>query len=162
MNFRGSRRTYRDVGTRQHIPADTSLAPRQPPHSPALCPSPQTQDIRPFPPPTPILYTIPQSHPAPQPGRRQPPCPKARPMRRRRLPILMLALTLALLATVSALADPPDPAVYLTANLTAVATSPAVTAMEQALLDRIAGAATSIDAAIYDFERGINCTPPAA
>jgi phosphatidylserine/phosphatidylglycerophosphate/cardiolipin synthase-like enzyme len=74
-------------------------------------------------------------------------------MRRRRLPILMLALTLALLATVSALADPPDPAVYLTANLTAVATSPAVTAMEQALLDRIAGAVTSIDAAIYDFER---------
>jgi phosphatidylserine/phosphatidylglycerophosphate/cardiolipin synthase-like enzyme len=74
-------------------------------------------------------------------------------MRRRRLPILMLALTLALLATVSARADPPDPAIYLTANLTAVATSPAVTVMEQALLDRINAAAASIDAAIYDFER---------
>ena len=83
-------------------------------------------------------------------------------MRHRRLPILTLLLTLALLASVTALADPPDPAVYLTANLTAVATSPAVTTMEQALLAQIAGAATSIDAAIYDFERITDCAPPAA
>ena len=74
-------------------------------------------------------------------------------MRHRRLPILTLLLTFALLATATALATTPDPGVYLTANLTAVATSPAVTTMEQALLDQIAGAAISIDAALYDFER---------
>jgi len=73
-------------------------------------------------------------------------------MRRRLLPPILITAVAVLLA-VSAAATPPDPAVYLTDNLKAVATSPAVTAMEQALLEQIAGAATSIDAAIYDFER---------
>ena len=49
--------------------------------------------------------------------------------------LLVLAVTLGL--TLRASATPPDPAVYLTENLTAVATSPAISAMEQALLDRI-------------------------
>ncbi len=73
-------------------------------------------------------------------------------MRHRLLPPILIA-AVALLLAVTATATPPDPAVYLTENLTAVATSPAVTVMEQALLDQINGAATSIDAAIYDFER---------
>ncbi len=73
-------------------------------------------------------------------------------MRRRLLPPVVIAAVAVLLA-VTAAATPPDPAIYLTDNLTAVATSPAVTTMEQALLDQIAGATTSIDAAIYDFER---------
>jgi len=72
-------------------------------------------------------------------------------MPRRRL--LPLIAAVAGLVAVTATATPPDPAVYLTDNLTAVATAPAVTAMEQALLDQINGATTSIDAALYDFER---------
>jgi len=71
-------------------------------------------------------------------------------MRRHLLPLIAAT---ALLVAVTATATPPDPAVYLTENLAAVATSPAVTAMEQALLDQINGALTSIDAALYDFER---------
>ena len=65
--------------------------------------------------------------------------------------LLVLAVTLGL--TLRASATPPDPAVYLTENLTAVSTSPAISAMEQALLDRIDAASISIDAAFYDFKR---------
>lgn len=58
-----------------------------------------------------------------------------------------------MLCAASVIAAGTDPAVYLTANLAALATSTTVTPMEQALLDQIAAAVTSIDAAIYDFER---------
>lgn len=78
---------------------------------------------------------------------------KARTVPRRFWPLTLLLLTVTLLCAASVIAAVPDPGVYLTANLTAVATSTAVTPMEQALLDLIAGATTSIDAAIYDFER---------
>lgn len=61
--------------------------------------------------------------------------------------IASLMMLIALMATLF------GPAVYLTSNLTAITISSGVTPMEQALLDRINGAGTSIDATIYDFER---------
>ena len=65
-------------------------------------------------------------------------------------PLFATVLVLALLLT--ALAAPTaDPAPYFTVNLTPPPVG-AVTTLEQALLDRIAGAHTSIDAALYDFD----------
>ena len=46
-----------------------------------------------------------------------------------------------------------DPAVYLTANLTATKISTGITPVEKALLDRINGATISVDVAVDDFER---------
>lgn len=69
-------------------------------------------------------------------------------------PFLIVLLALTLLCAASVIAAVPDPAIYLTANLTAVATTAAVTTMEQALLDLIAGATTSIDAAVDGVGEG--------
>ena len=69
------------------------------------------------------------------------------------LPTAVLSFVFTILIALSSLADGSSPALYFTDNLTAVSTSPAITVMEQALLDRIQAAASSIDAAIYDFER---------
>ena len=45
------------------------------------------------------------------------------------------------------------PAVFFTDNMSSTTTSPDATVMEQALLERINGAVTSIDATMYDFNR---------
>ena len=45
------------------------------------------------------------------------------------------------------------PLVLFTDNLEATGTDPGATVMEQALLERIDGAVSSIDVAIYDFNR---------
>ncbi|MAU01161.1 MAG: hypothetical protein CL608_28795 [Anaerolineaceae bacterium] len=52
-----------------------------------------------------------------------------------------------------AVATPGDPAPYFTDNLTATSASTTVTNMEQALLDRLSAATTSIDAALYELDR---------
>jgi phosphatidylserine/phosphatidylglycerophosphate/cardiolipin synthase-like enzyme len=64
---------------------------------------------------------------------------------------LILAFLLILVAAVALAAG--DPLVLFTDNVEATGTVPAATVMEQALLDRIDGAASSIDVAIYDFNR---------
>ena len=82
-------------------------------------------------------------------------------MQRRSLAIGFLYLLLSvLLSTAFALADSPspsaepnDPGVFFTDNMDATDTSPDVTALEQALLARINGAVSSIDATLYDFNR---------
>lgn len=82
-------------------------------------------------------------------------------MQRRSLAIGFLYLLLSvLLSTAFALADSPspgaepnDPGVLFTDNMDATDTSPGVTALEQALLARINGAVSSIDATLYDFNR---------
>lgn len=66
---------------------------------------------------------------------------------------ISFAVALVMLITISIIAALPDPAVYFTSNLTATTISTDITPIEQALLDRINGAVTSIDATIYDFER---------
>lgn len=66
---------------------------------------------------------------------------------------IFLAMGLVMLIAFSISAASSDPVVYLTSNLTATTISTDITPMEQALLDHINGAVTSIDAAIYDFER---------
>lgn len=48
---------------------------------------------------------------------------------------------------------PPGVALYFTQNLTRTAPTQDVTPMEQALLDALNGATSTIDAAIYDFDR---------
>lgn len=50
-------------------------------------------------------------------------------------------------------AGAPDPETRFTNNIAATSTSPDITPMEQRLLDFISGATTSIDLAIYDFNR---------
>lgn len=64
-----------------------------------------------------------------------------------------IALSLFLSLVLIAAAAGTGPIVYFSHNVTAVGTSMAITEMEQALLDRINAAATSIDVAIYDFNR---------
>jgi phosphatidylserine/phosphatidylglycerophosphate/cardiolipin synthase-like enzyme len=63
--------------------------------------------------------------------------------------VLLLASTL----TLPALALSSNPRALFTDNLMATGPLPGITAMEQALLDRLDAAAVSIDAAIYDFNR---------
>lgn len=48
---------------------------------------------------------------------------------------------------------PPGVSLYFTDNLTRTATTQEVTPLEQALLDALNGATSTIDAAIYDFDR---------
>ncbi len=72
-------------------------------------------------------------------------------MNRRLRPLLALFLAAALAIPVLAVSGNPQP--LFTANLSATGPSPGVTAMEQALLDRLDSAAISVDAAIYDFNR---------
>ena len=62
-------------------------------------------------------------------------------------------LLLLLLAQPTTAAVAPGPLVYFTDNITSTGTSPDVTVMEQALLDQLNAATTSIDVAIYDFNR---------
>lgn len=50
-------------------------------------------------------------------------------------------------------AHAPGPLVYFTDNTTSTGTSPDPTVMEQALIDQLNAATTSIDLAIYDFNR---------
>ena len=66
--------------------------------------------------------------------------------------VALLVLVLLLLTTAGILAAT-NPATFFTDNMASTGTSPAVTPMEQALLDRINSAVTSIDAAFYDFNR---------
>lgn len=68
----------------------------------------------------------------------------------RRVTLLILVF---LLITTAGILAATDPATFFTDNMASTGTSPAVTPMEQALLDRISSAATSIDAAFYDFNR---------
>ena len=65
--------------------------------------------------------------------------------------ILLVLITLTLTGYLSKAQSPP--AIYFTDNMAATGTSPNVTPLEQALLDRINTASTRIDAAIYDFNR---------
>ena len=60
--------------------------------------------------------------------------------------IVLVAGTVVLLAA-------GEPQVLFTDNLSSTGPTTAVTAMEQALLDRLDGATSSIDVAIYDFSR---------
>lgn len=71
----------------------------------------------------------------------------------RRLFSLWLAVGLALLGALTLYAIGGDPGLFFTDNMAATSTSPNVTAMEQAVLSRIHGAVTSIDATLYDFNR---------
>lgn len=73
-------------------------------------------------------------------------------MHRRTLSIL-LPLALALAALTALAAPAATPTAWFTANLPTPVAPETVTPLEQALLERIAGAATSIDAAFYDFDR---------
>lgn len=69
---------------------------------------------------------------------------------------LLLVLLLALaftLALVTAASGGGPPRILFTDNLTAGGPSPDLTAMEQALLASLAAATTSVDLAIYDFNR---------
>jgi hypothetical protein len=72
---------------------------------------------------------------------------------RRAAGLVGLLLAPLLLVLVPAMAGGGDPQLLFTENITAVGTSLAVTTMEQALLVRLDGATTSIDAALYDFNR---------
>lgn len=67
--------------------------------------------------------------------------------------ITLAILALAGLAIASVVALGNGPATLFTDNIDAGGPSTTVTVMEQALLDRINGATTSIDLAIYDFSR---------
>lgn len=69
-----------------------------------------------------------------------------------RRPFLVVTLALVILLTAAAAAAVPDPPVYITDNWPTPDASP-VTALEQALLDRLTGASSNIDAALYDFSR---------
>ena len=72
----------------------------------------------------------------------------------RRIAPALLATALVLALVFVALAAPAaDPATYFAANLPPPTNAQAVTALEQALLDRIAGAQTTLAAALYDFNR---------
>jgi hypothetical protein len=68
-----------------------------------------------------------------------------------RIALILLLLLLPLAAVVALAAG--DPLVLFTSNLDATGTDPAATVMEHALLDLIDGTASSIDAAIYDFNQ---------
>jgi phosphatidylserine/phosphatidylglycerophosphate/cardiolipin synthase-like enzyme len=73
-------------------------------------------------------------------------------MRSRLLLLVVVSFSLLTLSTV-ALALGGDPQTLFTDNITATGTTLAVTEMEQELLDRLNGATTSIDAAIYGLDR---------
>lgn len=64
---------------------------------------------------------------------------------------IFIVIILLGLSTVSA--GSPDPETQFTSNTAATSTSPDITPMEQRLLDHINSATTSIDLAIYDFNR---------
>jgi len=74
-------------------------------------------------------------------------------LRKRLGPSLLLVTMLLLLLSGTLAASTVTIPSYFTANMAATGTDPAVTVMEQALLDRLNGATTSIDAAFYDFNR---------
>lgn len=79
--------------------------------------------------------------------------PLRRPRSRRRAAQLMVALWIVLGLSGTLAASTAVIPSYFTDNMAATGTNPAVTVMEQALLDRIQGASASIDAAFYDFNR---------
>ena len=64
--------------------------------------------------------------------------------------VILTALSLTTLFVVAAAGNPPT---YFTDNTAATGSTTAVTVMEQALLDRINAATSSIDLSIYDFDR---------
>ncbi|MFZ1398988.1 MAG: phospholipase D-like domain-containing protein, partial [Candidatus Promineifilaceae bacterium] len=69
---------------------------------------------------------------------------------------IFLTVSVAILVclwSLVAVATPGNPALYFTDNLTATSASTTVTNMEQALLDRLSAATTSIDAALYELDR---------
>jgi phosphatidylserine/phosphatidylglycerophosphate/cardiolipin synthase-like enzyme len=66
---------------------------------------------------------------------------------------LLLALLLVTAVGLTLAHSGGSPAWYFTDNLDATGPGEEITEMEQALLDRLNGAAGSIDAAIYDFNR---------
>lgn len=70
----------------------------------------------------------------------------------KRLLLLLFCLILFTTQAVTAV-SPPGPLVYFTNNATAIGTSPDPTVMEQALLDSLNNASSTVDLAIYDFNR---------
>jgi phosphatidylserine/phosphatidylglycerophosphate/cardiolipin synthase-like enzyme len=72
----------------------------------------------------------------------------------RNLPAIVLAgLILALTLRSAPIASATAPLLFFTTNITATSSSPDPTEMEEALLELIDNATTSIDVAIYDFNR---------
>lgn len=67
--------------------------------------------------------------------------------------ILMLFAANALVGQAAEVTPPAGISLYFTDNLTATTTSQTATAMESALLAAIANATTTIDVALYDFDR---------
>jgi HKD family nuclease len=67
--------------------------------------------------------------------------------------VVVLALLLVTAVGLTLAHAGTSPAWYFTDNLDSTGPGEEITEMEQALLDRLNGAATSIDAAIYDFNR---------
>ena len=64
--------------------------------------------------------------------------------------VVLVALSLTTIFVAAAASNPPT---YFTDNIASIGANTNVTVMEQALLDRINAAKTSIDLAIYDFDR---------
>ncbi len=74
-------------------------------------------------------------------------------MKPKALIFILLALALLMGLSTVVLAVGGDPQTLFTDNITATGTSTAITDMEQQLLNRLNGASTSIDAAIYSLDR---------
>ncbi|MEM7114391.1 MAG: phospholipase D-like domain-containing protein [Chloroflexota bacterium] len=68
-------------------------------------------------------------------------------------PLLLLTLLLLLITRPTSAAHAPSPLVYFTDNTDPIGIKPEITPMEQALLAQLNAAESSIDVAIYDFNR---------